>query len=153
MTDPPNLDEVLAELARVARRIRVYAYKYRSGNVALVVFEDAQAKLSQIMDGMARDPSVTTGGSVWRSRSTSKPDEWAVIVAEDEIDLRSRVEWGVGRPFDLPADMEAALVERHLSQMLNEASTDGRAAFRARYGLGAELGRGGIMRLRAGGDG
>jgi hypothetical protein len=143
--------EALALLNEIADRLRVYAYRYSSGNVAKVVWDGAQRKAAWLMK--QGDPALTTGVSVWRTHGASDSSVWLVIVCEDELDLRSRVTWGGGVEYELDEAMVRSLKQRHLSQMINQYDPEtGKANFRAHYGLGADLYPGGVLRPRVAGE-
>jgi hypothetical protein len=145
-------EELLAALAEIVGRVDVFGFEYELGAVAKTVWTQNAALIERLMAGRIPDGDETSGASLWRTKDGETGSRWFVLCVDDGLGLRERGTWGSGVPRELVGDQRTSLIERHLSQMLNREDA-GRSAYEAHYGLGAELRRGGDMRLRIGNDG
>lgn len=151
MTADEAAAAVAKMIAKAVERIDLFAFEYASGNTALAVMQEADRLSQSLLNAKSRDESA--GASVWRTRKDSDPSRWFVIVCDEGLGLRDRPLYGAGVPYELDERTRVALIERHLTQKLTQFDPQTlRASYRAHYGLGAELRRGGEIRQRIGRD-
>lgn len=147
--DAAALSKAGEEIARIVEQSDVFGYEYVGGNVAGVIYK----RVCEAIPRLSGDRE-SVGGSAWRTRSEADPSRWFVVVVDDNLGLREHVNWGDGKPYEFDENQKLALLERHLVMALESVAEgrEGQATF-AHYDLGAELRRGGELRIRIGGDG
>lgn len=144
-------EQIAAELAAIVGRVDVFGFEYDLGSVAYVVWKKNADLVDRLM-AVEIPADETRGASIWRTKDAATERRWFVLAVDDGLGLRERGAWGSGESLEIVGGQRSSLVERHLSQMLNRQEA-GRAAYEAHYGLGADLRRGGDLRVRIGGDG
>lgn len=142
-------ERAIAALKEIADRCEVFGFEFESGNGAYAIWK-LNSDLTQRLMKPRKGQDVTAGASLWRAQDPFNEKRWYVLVCDDGLHLRERGQWGAGRPYEIDAGLHRTLVERHLHQLI--ATHDAGGEHIGHYGLGAEIGPGGELRIRIGGD-